>query len=226
MARLLPPENSAVEVVSYEIGVSVATPERWRVKALAQVSDLGGGQCWAPAGGSPRPARESRRRDRHAAVNAAMLHQNSHRVTTSLYARPSQAGKTRPLGDRGAITSVRHFFSSPPNASNAAFVPSHCCLLAAGTFSIRLQEIRFGKSANRFCFAGNQCRAEGQWYAGATVYTVIMPSNSITGLSAAERRTRRHSLGTGIGDGRYPRPVQRPTLLVGLPRYVGDHCSL
>ena len=35
MARLLPPESSPVELVSLEIGVSVATLERWRADALS-----------------------------------------------------------------------------------------------------------------------------------------------------------------------------------------------
>lgn len=35
VARLLPPESSAVEVVSREVGVSAATLERWRTEALA-----------------------------------------------------------------------------------------------------------------------------------------------------------------------------------------------
>ncbi len=49
MARLLPPESSAAEVVSREVGVSVATLERWRADALANgASDRrgGGGQRW------------------------------------------------------------------------------------------------------------------------------------------------------------------------------------
>ena len=52
MARLLPPESSAVEVVSREVGVSVATLERWRADALANgPSDrrAGSGQRWTPA---------------------------------------------------------------------------------------------------------------------------------------------------------------------------------
>jgi transposase-like protein len=52
VARLLPPESSAVEVVSREVGVSVATLERWRADALANgASDrrAGGGQRWTPA---------------------------------------------------------------------------------------------------------------------------------------------------------------------------------
>lgn len=53
MARLLPPESSAVEVVSREVGVSVATLERWRADALANgTGDRrgGGGQrCTAAA---------------------------------------------------------------------------------------------------------------------------------------------------------------------------------
>jgi hypothetical protein len=35
VARLLPPESSSVELVSREIGVSVATLERWRADALS-----------------------------------------------------------------------------------------------------------------------------------------------------------------------------------------------
>jgi len=35
VARLLPPESSAVETVSGEMGVSVATLERWRAEALS-----------------------------------------------------------------------------------------------------------------------------------------------------------------------------------------------
>lgn len=51
MARLLPPESSAVEVVSREVGVSVATLQRWRADALAKAGDRrgGGGQRWTPA---------------------------------------------------------------------------------------------------------------------------------------------------------------------------------
>ena len=52
MARLLPPESSAVEVVSREVGVSVATLERWRAGALVNGADDlrgGGGQRWTPA---------------------------------------------------------------------------------------------------------------------------------------------------------------------------------
>ena len=38
VARLLPPESSSVEHVSREVGVSVATLERWRADALANGS--------------------------------------------------------------------------------------------------------------------------------------------------------------------------------------------
>jgi transposase len=41
VARLLPPESSAVEHVSREVGVSVATLGRWRANALANGSDVG-----------------------------------------------------------------------------------------------------------------------------------------------------------------------------------------
>ena len=41
MARLLPPESAAVEQVSREVGVSVATLERWRADALANGSGAG-----------------------------------------------------------------------------------------------------------------------------------------------------------------------------------------
>ena len=50
MARLLPPESSAIDVVSREVGISVATLERWRADALANGS--GGGsssQRWTAA---------------------------------------------------------------------------------------------------------------------------------------------------------------------------------
>ena len=52
VARLLPPESSAVEVVAREVGVSVATLERWRAEALVNgAGDRrgGGGQRWTPA---------------------------------------------------------------------------------------------------------------------------------------------------------------------------------
>ena len=35
VARLLPPESLSVERVSREVGISVATAERWRANALA-----------------------------------------------------------------------------------------------------------------------------------------------------------------------------------------------
>jgi transposase-like protein len=47
VARLLPPESSAVEVVSRDVGVSVATLERWRAVALAK-GPTGGSQRWTP----------------------------------------------------------------------------------------------------------------------------------------------------------------------------------
>jgi transposase-like protein len=46
VARLLPPESSAVDVVSREVGVSVATLERWRAAALAK--GPAGGKRWTP----------------------------------------------------------------------------------------------------------------------------------------------------------------------------------
>ena len=47
VARLLPPEGSAADVVSREVGVSVATLERWRADALANgAGERGGGQRW------------------------------------------------------------------------------------------------------------------------------------------------------------------------------------
>ena len=50
MARLLPPESSAVDVVSREVGISVATLERWRADALANGSGGGSGsQRWTAA---------------------------------------------------------------------------------------------------------------------------------------------------------------------------------
>jgi len=50
VARLLPPESAAVEVVSREVGVSVATLERWRSEALAEPADEQGGvERWSAA---------------------------------------------------------------------------------------------------------------------------------------------------------------------------------
>ena len=48
VARLLPPESSSVEHVSREVGVSMATLERWRAAALANGSG-GSGQRWTAA---------------------------------------------------------------------------------------------------------------------------------------------------------------------------------
>ena len=48
VARLLPPESSAIDVVSREVGVSVATLERWRAAALAK-GPGGGSQHWTAA---------------------------------------------------------------------------------------------------------------------------------------------------------------------------------
>jgi transposase len=52
VARLLPPESSAVELVSREVGVSVATLERWRTVALAVAAGErpgGGSHRWTAA---------------------------------------------------------------------------------------------------------------------------------------------------------------------------------
>lgn len=51
VARLLPPESSAVEEVSQQVGISVATLERWRAEALANTAGErpgSGGQRWTP----------------------------------------------------------------------------------------------------------------------------------------------------------------------------------
>ena len=49
VARLLPPESSAIDLVSREVGISVATLERWRADALANGSAAGSprwtGEC-------------------------------------------------------------------------------------------------------------------------------------------------------------------------------------
>ena len=55
VARLLPPEGASVNDVSREVGVSVATLERWRADALARGSG-GGSQRWTAAA---RPHAES-----------------------------------------------------------------------------------------------------------------------------------------------------------------------
>src|SRR5215218_1280441 len=49
VARLLPPENAAIAVVSREVGVSVGTLERWRAQALAAPGELASSQRWTPA---------------------------------------------------------------------------------------------------------------------------------------------------------------------------------
>ena len=48
VARLLPPESSSVERVSREVGISVATLERWRADALANRA-VAGSQRWTAA---------------------------------------------------------------------------------------------------------------------------------------------------------------------------------
>ena len=49
MARLLPPESAATDVVSREVGVSAGTLDRWRAEALAAVGGMAGSQRWPPA---------------------------------------------------------------------------------------------------------------------------------------------------------------------------------
>ena len=49
VARLLPPESAAIDVVSREVGVSVGTLERWRAGALAAPGTLTSTQRWTPA---------------------------------------------------------------------------------------------------------------------------------------------------------------------------------
>ena len=50
VARLLPPESAAIDVVSREVGVSVGTLERWRAQALAAPGELASSQRrWTPA---------------------------------------------------------------------------------------------------------------------------------------------------------------------------------
>ena len=49
VGRLLPPQSAPVDVVSREVGVSVATLERWRAQALADGASGGSGQRWTAA---------------------------------------------------------------------------------------------------------------------------------------------------------------------------------
>ena len=49
VARLLPPESSAIDLVSREVGISVATLERWRADALAHGSAAGSPRWTAAA---------------------------------------------------------------------------------------------------------------------------------------------------------------------------------
>jgi transposase-like protein len=46
VARLLPPESAAIDVVARELGVSVATLERWRANALLEPSST---RSWTAA---------------------------------------------------------------------------------------------------------------------------------------------------------------------------------
>jgi len=49
VARLLPPESAAIDVVSREVGVSVGTLDRWRAQVLAEPGTLASSQRWTPA---------------------------------------------------------------------------------------------------------------------------------------------------------------------------------
>jgi hypothetical protein len=49
VARLLPPESSAIDLVSREVGISVATLERWPADALANGSGAGSPRWTAAA---------------------------------------------------------------------------------------------------------------------------------------------------------------------------------
>jgi transposase len=49
VARLLPPESSAINLVSREVGIGVATLERWRADALANGSAAGSPRWTAAA---------------------------------------------------------------------------------------------------------------------------------------------------------------------------------
>ena len=49
VARLLPPENAAIAVVSRGVGVRIGTLERWRAQALAAPGELTSRQRWTPA---------------------------------------------------------------------------------------------------------------------------------------------------------------------------------
>lgn len=49
VAKLLPPESSAIDLVSRQVGISVTTLERWRADALANGSVGGGSQRWTAA---------------------------------------------------------------------------------------------------------------------------------------------------------------------------------
>lgn len=49
VARLLPPESSAIDLVSREVGISVATLERWRADALGNGTGAGSPRWTAAA---------------------------------------------------------------------------------------------------------------------------------------------------------------------------------
>jgi transposase len=49
VARLLPPESAAINLVSREVGIRVTTLERWRADAWVNGSANGGSQRWTAA---------------------------------------------------------------------------------------------------------------------------------------------------------------------------------
>src|SRR3954468_14809589 len=68
------------------------------------------------------------------------LQWNSPRDLTSQYARPPQAGHSKPFGQRDAITTARHFSSVSYSASNAASLrPFWNCTLFRAITTASLQ---------------------------------------------------------------------------------------
>ena len=49
VARLLPPESAAIDVVCREVGVSTGTLGRWRAEVLAAPGGMAASQRWTPA---------------------------------------------------------------------------------------------------------------------------------------------------------------------------------
>ena len=73
MARLLPPESSAIDLVSREVGIGVATLERWRADALGEPRAASAVEARQDRRRVKELERELHRKDKALAETAALL---------------------------------------------------------------------------------------------------------------------------------------------------------